>query len=337
MGKSAGILLVLLCCFATLSFRAAGQAVPDDRPANPNTPKVTAAFVPDSIAIGDHFRLRIEVEKDIVQQIGFPVRDSASNKFTEHIEILEEYPVDTAALDGRRVTLRKEYLLTTFKAGKHSVRGIPILYIDKNITDTLQPDPDSLLLQVGTFEIDTLTQTIHDIKAPMKMPLRFGEIGGYIVAGLVFIGLLILTIHFVRKWRDQSSGFWRRRSQEPVHVLAIRALEALHHQKLWQNNRHKQYYSILTDIVRTYIEGRYGLQAMEMTSGELLEALKGYAISDGNLSRLGSMLHLADLAKFAKFAPDADDNETAYSDAYYFVEETKPSEVEPQTPQEDGQ
>lgn len=104
--------------------------------------------------------------------------------------------------------------------------------------------------------------------------------------------------------------------------MAIRALEKLHSRKLWQNGKHKEYYSQLADIVRIYIEQRYGIGAMEMTSDQILDAVRN--VNDERLrEKLRELFGLADLVKFAKLAPTPEDNEQAYFDAYFYVEETK--------------
>ncbi len=110
----------------------------------------------------------------------------------------------------------------------------------------------------------------------------------------------------------------------PPHVAAIRALEALHHRKLWQNNQHKLYYSGLSDIVRTYIAARFGIGAMEMTSDEILTLLRrGELVPPKSATDLAEVLRDADLVKFAKAVPDGERNEADYLKIYYFVEETK--------------
>ncbi len=330
-------LAVLLGC----TWMVWGQTAPQGRPAAAKAPQaapktnkagapvVTVRFIPDSIAIGDHFTLRMEVDKDIMQQIGWPAPEPPEKgpwMLTEYIEILAEGREDTVRKDGRRVTLAKEWTLTAFDAGHYGIKGMSVLYKDKNVTDTVWAKPDSIMVQVSTFEIDTTTQTIYDIKPTMRMPLRAGEISGYILMALLLVALVVAAVWMVRKWRRDHTIFGRREAVPP-HVAAIRALEALHHQKLWQNNKHKQYYTLLADIVRTYIEGRYGIQAMEMTTDELMRALKGVELSETNRSKLAGLLGVADLAKFAKYTPSAEDNEACYNDAYYFVEDTKPAEA----------
>lgn len=309
----------MVCSLAALLTLAVGVG------AQSQPPRIQAKLVPDSIAIGDHFDLEITVDKDQLQIVDFPA--FKDNKLTEYIEILEESAVDTLSHEGRRVRLGKRYRLTTFEEGVHPVGHFPVLYVDKNIVDTLL-SADSLILEVGTFEIDTTTMTIRDIKPTMGAPLKFGEISGYIGWGLLILAAIALVVWRIICLRRNLTVFGKPKPVEPPHVAAIRALEALHNQKLWQNNKHKQYYTRLTDILREYLDGRYGIPAMEMTTEETLADLAEWKIPVKNFTQLKDLLSTADLVKFAKYVPEADYNEAAYTGAYYFVENTKPTEIE---------
>lgn len=124
------------------------------------TPTVTARVEPDSIMIGDRFDYVIDVEKDLVQVVEFPVFDPRDGK----IELVENCPVDTLERDGRRLKLRKRYRLAAFDEGKYNLGAAQVLYADKNILDTLR-STDSVYLEVATFQIDSTSQSIYDLKA----------------------------------------------------------------------------------------------------------------------------------------------------------------------------
>ena len=83
----------------------------------------------------------------------------------------------------------------------------------------------------------------------------------------------------------------------------------------------------MSDILRTYLAGRFDVGAMEMTTDEILEALRSVDIEQKQKMSLLSVLRDADLVKFAKAVPEAEENELAYDKAFYFVENTKPIEV----------
>lgn len=291
-------------------------------------PVVRAEIEPDSIGIGDRFTYSIIVDRDLVQVVEFPVftpRDEESG-----IELVEEFPVDTLERQGRQLKLRKRYRMAAFQEGLIDMGHARVLYADKNIVDTLRSS-DSLLLQVGTFRIDSTSPSVYEVKPQKNLPLRFGEVSGYI--GWSLLGLLLAAAAAYAAWRlakrygKRIGGIFRPAPPLPPHVVAIRALETLHNQKLWQNNKYKQYYSGLTDILRTYLAGRWGIGAMEMTSDEIIAAMRSIELPQKSAMDLTQILRDADLVKFAKAEPDAVQNEDDYQKTYYFVEETKEQEV----------
>lgn len=297
--------------------------------AQPKTPSVEARFSADSVLIGDQFRLDIEVDKDVMEVVEFPVFDRGHlGGDSTDIEILAEGPVDTLKTDGRRITLKKSYLLTCFEEADYRIGKFPVLYINKNIIDTLW-SMDSLRIFVNTLSVDTATQTIHDVKLPLEVPVRFGEYGGYLLTGLLGAALIALVVFLlVKRFRGKRQSGGKRVPAEPPHVTAIRQLEKLHSQKLWQSGKQKAYYTGITDILREYLSTRYPVKALEMTSQEILDRMIRESLPEKSIKRLKDILIIADFVKFAKFTPDADQNETVYTDAYYFIEETKAVEVE---------
>jgi hypothetical protein len=286
------------------------------------TPRVTAHVEPDSIAIGDRFDYVIDVEKDLVQVVEFPEFEDPKGQ----IELVESLPVDTLERDGRHLKLRKRYRLAAFDEGHYNLGTAHVLYADKNILDTLS-SRDSIYLKVGTFEIDSTSQSIYDVKDLHNLPFRLGEIRTYLIWGAAALLLLAAAAWGLMRWlrsRGKRIGdLFRPAPPLPPHVAAIQALEALHNQKLWQNNRHKQYYSGITDILRTYIAARWEIGAMEMTSDEIIAAMQPVELPGKARMDLTAILRVADLVKFAKAAPEAEENEACYLKAYYFVEETK--------------
>ena len=128
-------------------------------------PKVSAHVEPDSILIGDRFDLVIDVEKDLVQVVEFPEFEDREGK----IEIVESLPVDTLERDGRQLKLRKRYRLAAFDEGRYNLGTASVLYADKNIIDTLTTR-DSLYLEVTTFQIDSTSQSIYDLKGHPTLP-----------------------------------------------------------------------------------------------------------------------------------------------------------------------
>lgn len=293
-------------------------------------PTVRARIEPDSLFIGDQFDFVIEVERDLVQTTLFPEFIPGKEGLVELVEVM---PVDTLERDGRRLKIAQRYRLAAFQEGLINMGKPGVLYADKNIVDTLYA-PDSLVLKVGTFQIDSTSQSIYDLKPQLTLKFKLAEIRGYLLWGLLIVVLLALALYGLHRYLEARGrhlkDLFKPAPPEPPHVVAIKALEALHHQKLWQNNKHKLYYSTLTDILRTYIAGRWGVGAMEMTSDEIIASMREVELPEKARMDLTSVLMDADLVKFAKFTPEAEQNESDYTKVYYFVEETKPVEVDPE-------
>jgi hypothetical protein len=187
----------------------------------------------------------------------------------------------------------------------------------------------ALRVKVDIMPVDTAQKTIYDIKQPLQTPLVVEEFAGYVGLGVLALAVLASAIYLIVTRTRKAKGKVQEEEapKEAPHIVAIRNLEILSHQKMWQNGKHKAYWSRLSEILREYLDGRYGVGAMEMTTDEIVDALREVEIGHKQKMDLLSVLRDADLVKFAKATPEANDNELAYDRAYHFVEETKPVEV----------
>ena len=311
--------VVGVCSFFVVTAQDESSATPN------NTPKVSGQVEPDSIGIGDRFTYSIDVEKDLMQDVFFP---NFGGEGAEAYELIEDCAIDTLERDGRRLKLRKSYLLAAFEEGIHRV--VPqVMFADKNIIDTVR-STDTLDLLVTTFLIDSTSHTIFDIKPQHNLPFKFAEITGYIkwtLLALLLLALLIYAaIRIMRHYGKNLGDLFKPAPPQPPHVIAFAALEKLRGERLWQEDKHKLYYSTLTDILRSYIAGRYAVGAMEMTSDEIIDAMREVELPQKSAMDLTQILRDADLVKFAKAIPEAEENEAAYRAAWDFIEQTKPEE-----------
>ncbi len=116
----------------------------------------------------------------------------------------------------------------------------------------------------------------------------------------------------------------------PAHVRAIRELDKLKEEKIWQQGREKEFYSKLTDILRNYLVEREGINAMEMTSGEILNEVRKLLEVESVYNNLKQILSTADLVKFAKYKPYPDENDLSMVNAYFFVNQTREPDPVPE-------
>lgn len=309
------LLTILLCATVLASFSQLA----------PTTAKMSLSA--DSVLIGDTVRLNIDIDKDVAQEISIAM--FKDNRLTEQIEIIGNPILDTLSRDGRHIKLRLGYVLTSFDAGSYKLEKFPLLLGQKEPFDTIYAH-GQVLMNVGTFEIDTLKDQPYDIAPVMDAPWQWDELWDWIGTNWVLIaGILagLIVIGGAIWWWLRRKAHKEALASLPPHIKAILALEALHSKKMWQSGQVKEYFSVLTDILRLYIENRYGTAAMEMTTPEILAALKSEN-PEKIIAPIRELLSLTDLVKFAKLQPDAQQCETSYFDVYYYVEHTKQEVVE---------
>ncbi|MDP4210912.1 MAG: hypothetical protein Q8928_19070 [Bacteroidota bacterium] len=279
--------------------------------------KVSARFDSTTIKIGDQVKLSIELDQPANVKVKFPLlKDSISRG----IEVVKVFPPDSSKKDGN-LHIRQEFLVTSFDSGLHYVAPLAFLVTNGKMKDTIRTS--SLSLTVNTMRVDTM-KNIIDIKAPAGAPFSLAELLPYflITLGLFLVGFAIWF--FVKKFRKEPV-FNPRKVVEPPHVVALRELDALRSEKLWQNDKTKLYYTKLTDILRAYIENRYEVGALEMTSDQLIRALRMINLDDfQDIDELRNILVTADLVKFAKATPLPNENEICLLHAYQFINNTKP-------------
>ncbi|MBN2612262.1 MAG: hypothetical protein JXB00_11945 [Bacteroidales bacterium] len=280
---------------------------------------VQAQLDSNTIVIGDQIGLKIEVKKNRGDIIKFP---AFGDHLTEEIEIIDKTAIDSVWLkDEDKVLLKQQLLITVFDSGLYYIPPIEFILVSGNTADTIRSR--SNYLEVLPFALDT-TNTIRDIKAIEKAPVGFTEIYPYVLAAL-FAGILVwVLLYYLKKKKNNEPILGRLKIEEPAHIIAMRELEALKAGKLWQRKEVKRYYSILTEIIRRYIERRFKILAMEQTTDEILTELVGTGlVKPEDLKVLKETLEQADLVKFAKADPLPDENETHYENACKFVNNTK--------------
>jgi len=295
---------------------------------NAQTIQVNAQFDSTAILIGDQIKLHFEMERQSDVSAQFPATwiDAIPN----NIEIIEIYPVDSTRLVSGRIRLKQEILITSFDEGRHELPPVRLPFVADGIADTIATRP--IHIEVFTIPVDD-SQGIADIKPILELPLGWADVLPWLWRGgllLLVVALIVFGIYAYIRRRNNKPILGSPKPADPPHVVALRELDKLRGEKLWQNNRTKDYHTRLSDVIRTYVEGRFGVTAMEMTSEEILAGLQKTGFEDNNLvDRLRKLLSLADLVKFAKAEPLPDENETSMLDSYLFVNNTKIEDVIP--------
>lgn len=274
--------------------------------------------------IGMPLRLNLKATSSMIlekdQKINFPqIKDTLGTG----VEVLSKSKINKLVDDGKEI-YTQEVLVAAYDSGVYVIPPMEFEFINNG--EKRKIISNKLRFGVQTVAVDS-TQ-VADIKMPYDAPLTIGEIVNeywYILVILLAVGLIVFGIVYYLGKRKQGQGLFEKYvPKEPAHIIAIRALDELKEQKLWQQGQVKEFYSELTDVVRRYLEDRFGILAMEETTPEILKDIKMFEeITTEFYRKLQLMFELADLAKFAKYTPAIDDNETSMEDAYLIIRGTK--------------
>lgn len=303
-------IFILLNCFITNNLQA--QQV-----------SVIASLDTNKILLGGQTKLNLTATTSITQHLQWPILKDSIQK----IEIIKFGKIDTIlSADKKFATYTQSLTITCFDSGYKAIAPIQFSYKTANDTTTQRIGTDALLLQVQGLVVDT-TLAIKDIKPPLEIPFSIidfvKEYWPYFAAVLAILAFIIWWFKFRKK--PTSLAAVKLEPTRPADVIALEQLQQLEQKKLWQEGATKLYHSELSDIVRTYLEHRYTIMAMELTTEETLAGLK--ILDQGNKEKLKQLLVLADFVKFAKAEPIHFENELSLKHAYEFIKSTKATTI----------
>ena len=277
---------------------------------------VQAVLDKNQILIGDQIYFTIKARIPAGAKITLPVfKDSIASK----IEIVETPKTDTVKKAGL-YEINQRYLITSFDSGNHVIPSLKIPLFINGVNDTMHTQ--DILLFVSSIPIKS--KEVFDIKPPFDAPFYIWEVLKWVLLGLLIIAIIIFAIIYFKKRRRGEKIFSIRKVKEPAHVIALRELDKLKSEKIWQQGKAKIFHTRLTDILRQYIEARFNILAMEQTTDEILTDLQKTDFSEKTLfSSLKILLQTADMVKFAKSEPLPEENDSCLAMGYDFVQKSK--------------
>ena len=276
------------------------------------TQEVKAMLERSNIKIGEQVKLSFELpfDKNNLSQLVWPrIKDTLIGK----VEI-----VDSSIQKNGKIITAKDYLITCFDSGTYV---LPTLAFVLN-ADSFFTAPVELI--VGSVAVDT-TKAIKDIKTIKEVKAKEGDEDGFFkkywyIFVLILIGIGIGLYYLLRIKKKAEPEIVV--PALPLHEQLLKDLAELDAKQIWTNNP-KLYYSELTDLLRAYIEKRYGIEAMEQTTLQLSNTLKTSGMNAEAYEIIKSTLELADMVKFAKAIPTPYENQSVMLSAKRFAELTQ--------------
>ena len=272
-----------------------------------------------SLLMGKTTALHLEITQDKAARGFFP--NEQADTLNAMVEIAERLKADTTDLGNNRIQINRDLIIQSFDSGLWVIKPIP--YVVNGDTAFC----NQLTLKVLPVDVSQM-KDIHDIKPVEDVPFNLLDwLPDYWWAWL--LGLLLIGggIWVYRKYYKKGINPLKpSKKRLPPYEEAMINLQNLKAAQLWQRGQEKEYFTGLTDILRVYIDRRFDINAVEMTSSQIIDTLKKNDETKAVNEQLEMILEVADIVKFANARPLADDNEVAYQRAVNFVEATRPVE-----------
>ena len=264
------------------------------------------------VLVGDRIRYEIEVVYNDRTQIKIPdFTDGRIGNF----EIKESGSRIRSGLFGKRMR-NNWYSIACYDVGRAVIPAIEIKYKTKDAKDWSVAKTSALNIEVRSILLsDGVPKDIKDIKGPFT----FFEINWWVV-GAIIIFIAAFGVFIYRMTRRKA----------PVRLPHETALEELESARsiFLKGADVKEYYVVVSDCIRRYIERAFRLKAPEMTTEEFLNSLaETKMLSMEEKSLLREFLNACDLVKFAKYLPAKREADSVYNTAKKFIEETRPENV----------
>lgn len=272
--------------------------------------------------IGEQATIRLELSVDAGNRVNMPEFKTGS---VDGIEVLDAKTDIKTINDGKREVYTNEYLITSFDSTLYVLPPFKVLVNDSAYSS------NPLALAVYSVPIDTLNlQNICGPKAIQDVVLTWEEYRDTVYLSIILIilgaALAWVTIRFINN--KPIIRIIKIKPKLPSHITALNRIEEIKSDKsLRLEGNTKEYYTQLTDTLREYMHERYGFNATEMTTSEIVEHLLKIQDKE-SIKEIREILQVADLVKFAKLQPSMNENDRNMANAIDFVNVTKNVEEE---------
>ena len=272
------------------------------------------------LLIGEQAKIKLEVSMDAQQKLQLPI---LGDTLVRGVEILDIAKPDTQMLnEGKRMLIQQEYTVTSFDSALYYLPPFEVLVNDQAYRSK------ALALKVYSVPVDTLhPEQFFGPKDIRKVSITWEDISTVFWLTLLMVALSGLCYYLYKRLKDNKPIIKKIKVEPklPPHMQALKDIERIKGDKSLRMTDPKGYYTELTDVLRTYMAERFGFNAMEMTSTEIIDKLLETNDKE-SVRELKYLFETADLVKFAKHSPLMNENDMNLVNAVEFINNTK---VEP--------
>ena len=281
--------------------------------------QVTVEATIDSLQllIGEQAKIKLQVSMDANQKLRLPLlRDT----LVTGVEILDVAKPDTQLLNNdKRWLISQEYTITSFDSALYYLPPFEVLVNDQAYRSK------ALALKVYSIPVDTLhPDQFFGPKDIREVPITWNDLAPLVYSALAMLILGAAAVFFIIRYRDNKPIIKKIKVEPklPPHQQALQEIERIKGDKTLRNTDPKEYYTELTDVLRNYMAERFGFNAMEMTSSEIIDKLQDISDKE-SIKDLMFLFQTADLVKFAKHSPLMNENDMNLVNAVEFINNTK--------------
>jgi len=294
------------------------------------TPPVVINAKADSttVTMGGRMTVRVELVKNSHNGVfidNIKKEESSGVPLLNNVEV-RDIEVDSTDLGNGRVQVNYNYTVQPFDVGT-AVMG-PFNYALNGDTTASSTVTVKVLEPEMPKEMrDSLW--INPMEGTVSIPSRWYDFipawWPWVLLGLAGVAIIVLVMMLYKR---NGPTLIARKKVIPPHIIALKRLAQLKQRKLAESSNVKEYYTELTDILRQYLDGRFGIYAREMTSSQIIDALHERAELETFIPDINELLTTADFVKFAKQNPGINENVHSFATVYTFVDSTRPVEEE---------
>ena len=283
-------------------------------PLRAQAPRIFTELDTALVSVGDRMAFTVRVEHDPAAIVVWP--DSLD---LGSLEVLGAEFLPTNNEGGRTITGAR-FSLAAFELGDLEIPSFDIR--------VEAPDGSSTTLSTDTYVITVQSVGLDEggdiraIRGPLGIPLSVI----YVLPWILLLALLGGLGYWLWVKRRPVEASPRRSVVIPrfPHEDAYEALARLEAFHLLERGEIKEYHILASEIIRTYVEGRFGVYALEMTTGEAVEGLRGADLPVDDVQAFDVFASRCDLVKFAKLRPAPDACRDILEAARAFVDQTQP-------------
>ncbi len=285
--------------------------------------KVEMSLEPMELLVGEQSAITLSVTAKEGQQVQFPDYQYTA-PLIPGVEVLEMKDLDTIRLDDQRVRLTRIYTITSFDDSLYYLQPMEVKVDGKTYKAS-----GRFGLKVLTIEVDTVhPNQFFPPKGVQNNPFLWSEWAPFFWLALLVLLLIAGVTYLYMRLRDNKPVITRIRfvRHVPPHQKAMMQISKIKGEHVDIGGDQKEYYTRLTDTLRVYLEERFGIKAMEMTTGEIMERLRQEE-DQSKINELRDLLETADLVKFAKHTALLNERDRNMASVVEFIEATKSDET----------